>query len=97
MPGVPGLEETRTLHRLGWFPKLGLGLKTTNMLESIHARIQSRIGRIDYWKNSDQKHRWLATALLDLEPQLRRLKNFEVLPQLRQALKRHVASLRKSA
>lgn len=92
-----GLEETLTLHRLGVFGKLGIGLKTTNMLESIHAQVQSRLGRVDYWKNSDQKHRWLATALLDLEPRLRRLKNYEALPQLRQALKRHVAAASKSA
>ena len=92
-----GLEQTLTLHRLGVFRKLGIGLKTTNMLESIHARVQSRLGKVDYWKNSDQKQRWLATALLDLEPQLRRLKNYEALPQLRLALKAHVQSVQKSA
>jgi transposase-like protein len=92
-----GLEQTLTLHRLGVFRKLGLGLKTTNMLESIHARVESRLGKVDYWKNSDQKQRWLATALLDLEPQLRRLKNYDALPQLRLALKAHVNSLQRSA
>jgi transposase-like protein len=33
-----GLEETLTLHRLGVFGELGTSLKTTNALESIHAR-----------------------------------------------------------
>lgn len=92
-----GFEQTLTLHRLGVFPKLGISLKTTNMLESIHARVQSRLGKVDYWKNSDQKQRWLATALLDLEPQLRRVKNFGALPQLRLALKAHVKSVKRSA
>jgi hypothetical protein len=31
-------------------------------------RIQQRTGKVDHWKTSNQKQRWLATALLDLEP-----------------------------
>jgi len=51
-------------------------LKTTNALESIHARVESRTAKVDHWKNSDQKQRWLATALLDIEPRLRRIRNY---------------------
>ena len=92
-----GFEETLTLHRLGLFAELGISLKTTNALESIHARVEDRTRKVDHWKNSDHKQRWLATALLDLEPQLRRLKNYRALPQLRQALKAHVQTMKKSA
>jgi transposase-like protein len=66
-----GFEETLTLHRLGVFAELGTSLKRTNTLESIHARVESRTAKVDHWKNSEQKQRWLATALLDLEPRLR--------------------------
>lgn len=41
-----GLEETLTLHRLGLLRELGTGLKTVNALESIHARVESRIAKI---------------------------------------------------
>jgi len=92
-----GLEETLTLHRLGVFRELGISLKTTNLLESIHARIEARVQKVDHWRNSDQKQRWLATALLDLEPQLRRIKNYEALPLLQQALHQHVEKGKKSA
>ncbi len=92
-----GLEETLTLHRLGVFRELGVSLKTTNILESIHARVESRTMKVDYWRNSDQKQRWLATALLDLEPQLRRIKGYRSLPLLREALKRSVQEGTKSA
>jgi putative transposase len=85
-----GLEETLTLHRLGCFRALGISLKTTNLLESIHARVASRTDKVDVWKSSEQKHRWVATALLDLEPRLHRIKGFEALPQLRVALARAV-------
>jgi transposase-like protein len=91
-----GLEETLTLHRLGVFEELGTSLKTTNALESIHARVESRTAKVDHWKNSEQKQRWLATALLDLEPRLRRIRNYRALPLLREALRRHV-EMKKSA
>ena len=92
-----GLEETLTLHRLGVFRELGTSLKTTNALESIHARVESRVAKVDHWKNSEQKQRWLATAFLDLEPRLRRIRNFRALPLLRQALRRQIEGLKKSA
>ena len=92
-----GLEETLTLHRLGVFAELGTSLKTTNALESIHARVESRTAKVDHWKNSEQKQRWLATALLDLEPRLRRIRNYRALPLLREAIKRQMQGVKKSA
>jgi len=92
-----GLEETLTLHRLGVFAELGTSLKTTNALESIHARVESRTAKVDHWKNSEQKQRWLATALLDLEPRLRRIRNYRALPLLREALKRQMQGMKTSA
>lgn len=83
-----GLEETLTLHRLGLFPILGISLKTTNCLESINAQLSRLLNRVTYWKNSNQKHRWLASALLSIEPKLRRIKGYKALPQLRDALQR---------
>ena len=81
-----GLEETLTLHKLNVFPQLGISLKTTNCLESINARISRLLYRITYWKNSNQKHRWLATALLEIEPNLRKIKGYKSLHLLRDAL-----------
>jgi len=80
-----GFEETLTLHRLGLFGLLGRSLKTTNIIESINAQAEERCGRVDYWKNSSQKQRWLASALLDIEPRLRRLCGHRHLPALRVA------------
>ena len=82
-----GLGETLTLHRLGVFPTLGTSLKTTNCLEFIMALVGQRTDKIDRWKNSDQKQRWVASALLDIEPRLRRIKGYRHLPVLRAALK----------
>lgn len=83
-----GLEETLTLHRFGLFRELGISLKTTNCLESLNSLIEQRVAKVDRWRTSDQKQRWLAAALLDIEPRLRRLKGFRALPLLRAALAR---------
>jgi putative transposase len=87
-----GLEETLTLHRLGVFEVLGRSLKTTNCLESLNALLGQRTDKVDRWRTSDQKQRWLAAALLDIEPRLRRIKGFRTLPVLRQALQAELSS-----
>ncbi len=83
-----GLEETLTLHRLGVYALLGCSLKTTNCLESVNVVVEAPCAKVDAWKNSNQRQRWLATALLDIEPRLRRVRGFRHLPRLRQALMR---------
>jgi hypothetical protein len=67
---------------------LGLSFKTTNCLESINALVEERCAKVDRWTNSHQRQRWLATALLDIEPRLRRVKGYRHLPKLREALRR---------
>ena len=81
-----GMEETLTLHRLGLFSALGASLKTTNCLESLLSQVARQTGRVCRWRNSDQKQRWVASALLDIEPKLRRIKGYRHLPLLRAAL-----------
>ncbi len=85
-----GLEETLTLHRLGVFALLGLSFKTTNCLESINALVEERCAKVDRWQNSNQRQRWLAAALLELEPRLNKVKGYRHLPRLRKALQRDV-------
>ncbi len=83
-----GLEETLTLHRLGVYGVLGRSFKTTNCIESANALVEERCAKVDSWQNSNQRQRWLATALLDIEPRLRRVKGHAHLPQLMSALGR---------
>ena len=85
-----GLEETLTLHRLGVYGVLGRSFKTTNCLESVNALVEERCAKVDHWKNSNQRQRWLATALVDIEPRLRKVVGYRHLPKLREALKREL-------
>lgn len=81
-----GFEETLTLHRLGLFVELGTSFKTTNCIENLNSLVGQRTNKIDCWRNSEQKHRWLATALLEIEPRLRKVRGHRRLPSLRAAL-----------
>ena len=81
-----GMEETLTLHRLGLMSMLGRSLRTTNCIENVNGLLQQLTHNVRNWKNSAQRHRWVATALLDIEPRLRRIPGYHQLPMLRQAL-----------
>ena len=98
-----GFDELLTLHRLGLFSKLGRSFKTTNCLENVNGLVEERCAKVDSWKNSRQRHRWLATVLIDIEPRLRRVMGLRHLLALREALQRDlkigepVASERRAA
>jgi hypothetical protein len=63
-----------------------VSLKTTNCLESLNAQLGPLSDKADHWRTSDQKQRWVASALSLIEPRLRQIKGYRHLPQLRAAL-----------
>ena len=81
-----GLEETLTLHRLGLIPMLKDSFRTTNCIENVNGLLEQLTHNVRRWTNSSQRHRWVAAALLDIEPRLRRVKGYRHLPTLRHAL-----------
>lgn len=85
-----GLEETLTLHRLGVFPQVGISFKTANCMESIMSQVEQKTNKVDNWRNSDQKQRWVATSLLDLEKRLHKVKRHKYLTLLRAALQKEL-------
>jgi transposase-like protein len=91
-----GLDEILTLHRLGVFASLGRSFKTTNCLENVNGLVEERCAKVDCWKNSNQRQRWLATVLLDIEPRLRTVVGYRQLQLLRKALQREL-KIRKPA
>ena len=81
-----GIDETLTLHRLGLMPQLKQSFRTTNCIESLNSMVAQITRNVKRWTNANQRSRWLATALLDIQPRLRRVKGFRYLPMLRRAL-----------
>lgn len=90
------MDETLTLHRFGLYGVLGRSLKTTNCLESVNSMVEERCAKVDSWKNSNQRQRWLAAALLDTEPRLRTIQGYRHLPKLREALQAATAQVETS-
>ncbi len=87
---LEGLEETLTIHRLGLREELGRSMTTTNVIENVNNRLRQVIGRITNWKNSGMLQRWVAAGLLEIEPGLRRIHNYQKLHLLRTAIKNDI-------
>jgi putative transposase len=81
-----GLEETLTLHQLGLYKKLGESFKTTNCIENVNKLLARQTDRVDRWHNSGQRQRWVATALLRIEPRLNKVNGYRHLKELRAAM-----------
>jgi transposase-like protein len=84
-----GLEETLTLHKLGMFGKLGESFKTTNCIENVNKQLATHTDRVDRWHHSDQRQRWVATALLLIEPRLKKVKGHKHMGELREAMENY--------
>jgi len=67
--------------------------KTTNMIESVMALVGQRTDKVEDWKNSNQKQRWVATSLLSIEQRLNRVKGYRHLIELRNALQREIQNM----
>ena len=90
-----GFEETLTLHRLGVFEKLGRSLKTTNCIENLNKQLAVYTDRVCRWQSSDHRRRWVATALLEIEPRLNKVMGYGHLKELREAMKQLAHQIRK--
>lgn len=82
-----GFEETLTLHRLGMFSKLGASFKTTNCIETLNHQLAIYTDRVDCWKSSDQRQRWVGCSLVEIEPRMRKVKGHNHLMELREQMK----------
>jgi hypothetical protein len=43
--------------------------------------------QVSYWKNSDQRQRWIGTAIQKIESNLRTVRGYRHLKELREAIK----------
>jgi hypothetical protein len=71
---------------LGTLVKRGLRLEPGLLCVIDGAKGLRTVIRMDHWRTSDQKQRWVASTLSFIEPRLRRIKGYRHLPQLRAVL-----------
>jgi putative transposase len=87
---LEGFEDTLIVHKLGITPELRDSLKTTNCIENINSLLADYTDRVDYWKTSTQRQRWVGCALSEIEPTLRKIRGYRHLPALREAMKKNI-------
>jgi putative transposase len=87
---LDGLDELLTLHRLNLIEDFGKSFSTTNIIENINSQLTKYIGKVKYWQNSDQRERWVASALVEIEPRLKKVNNYRNLSILKERIKTEI-------
>lgn len=85
-----GLEETLTLHRLNLVDLFSRSFSTTNCLENLNSQLNKYIGKVKHWKTSDQRYRWVAAGLLEIEKRMRRVNNHKKLHLLKKKIQKEI-------
>ena len=77
------------MHRLGVPATLNLSLLSTNVIENVIRNWREHTNNIKRWNvKADMIERWSASGLLWAESGFRRIRHYEDLPKLREALER---------
>jgi len=85
-----GMEELLTLHKLDLKKEFSKSFSTTNCIENVNSQLVKYIGKVKYWKNSDERYRWIIAALLIIEKRMWRVINFNKLELMKEALEREL-------
>jgi transposase-like protein len=81
-----GMEETLTVHQLELPDILRKSFSSTNLIESAFSSGRTVMRNVKSWQNSNQRQRWVATALLEAEQRFRHVKGHKSMPILLNAL-----------
>jgi transposase-like protein len=92
-----GLEEILMLHKLEANEDFYSSFSTTNCIESVNSQIKKYTGRVTNWSNSAQRYRWMAAAMLKIEPKLHKVKNYDNLEKLKEKIKNHIQNIEKES
>jgi len=81
-----GLEDILTLHRLGLNEDFSKSFATTNCIENLNSQIRKYLNKVKSWKNSKERYRWIAAALLEIEFKMRKVNNFKSLDKMQKTI-----------
>jgi transposase-like protein len=71
-----GMEDTLTVIKLGVSPYLYKTVYYTNPIESLNSSLERFAHRVKKWGKGDMKKRWFASAILQSEDRMHRVKGF---------------------
>lgn len=84
-----GLAEMFTIARLGIDGRLARSLTTSNPVESMISIARTTNRNVTRWRDGNMVLRWTAAGMLNAERSFRRIKGYQQMPQLVDALRRH--------
>lgn len=85
-----GIDDMLTMARLGLLKLLGRSFRTTNIIESVNSGVARFTRHITRWTTVDQRMRWTALALMEMEPTWNKSHNFKRLPMLQRAVQQEI-------
>jgi hypothetical protein len=86
---LEGLDEIRTVVRLGLPRELCRSLACTNIIDNMMGSVRRVCRNVRRWRDASMALRWTAAAMTEAAKGFRRLKAKRQLPQLRAALLAH--------
>lgn len=84
------LEDILTLHKLRLNVEFGRSFGTTNCIENLNSQLRKYLGKVKNWTISNERYRWTAAALLEIERKMRKIDNFGKLNVFQEAIKKEV-------
>lgn len=75
-------EDLLAIHRLQLSSHLRKFFSTTNPIESLNSLLEEDLRRVKRWRNSEHFRRWLATACLQNEKRMHKIRGYSGLPAL---------------
>lgn len=85
---LPKAEQTRFRRKLQKAYEQKSYGQAKQKLYAIRKELQL-VNESAVWKNSNQRQRWVATALLEIEPSLRKAKGYRFLPLLKSSMEKY--------
>ena len=80
------MAETLTVHKLRIPVKLRKTLSSTNVIESAFSVVETVCRNVKRWRGGDHIERWVGSGLLVAESKFRRVKGYQEIPQLMDAM-----------
>ena len=94
---LEGLAEMFTINQLGVTGELARCLATTNIIESPNSVVRRVTGRVTHYQDADMAMRWTAAGFIEAEHSFRKLRGYQQIKALMQALRPQDKHLKKAA
>ena len=79
-----------TIHRLGLKGLFGVSFSTTNIIENLNSQMGRYLRNVKRWQSSEQRYRWVACALLEIEGRMRKVINAKHLDVMAKAIQAEI-------